>query len=87
MAASPSHFSKVFKAEVGTGFAAYVNKLRIKKAKELLRDSNLTLADITQSVGYSNQQYFSRVFKADTGMAPGQYKNRYKNLLYSEELD
>ncbi|MBQ8663572.1 MAG: PocR ligand-binding domain-containing protein [Eubacterium sp.] len=81
VAASPSHFSKVFKAEVGIGFAAYVNKLRLDKAKELLRDSSLPISDITQSVGYSNQQYFSRVFKNETGMTPGQYKKKSKNLL------
>ena len=39
---------------------------------------------ITQSVGYSNQQYFSRVFKAETGMTPGQYKRKYKNSLLKE---
>lgn len=83
-ATSPAHFSKIFKAEVGTGFAAYVNKLRLEKAKELLRDSSLPLSDITQSVGYSNQQYFSRVFKTETGMTPGQYKKKYKNLLFIE---
>ena len=71
---SPSHFSRIFHEEMGVGFSAYVNRLRVEKAKKLLNETNLTLAEIAQAVGFSNQQYFSKVFKAETGKTPGQYR-------------
>ena len=79
-ATSTTHFSKVFKAEIGIGFSAYVNNLRLEKAKQLLVGSELSLSDITQQVGYNNQQYFSRVFKSDTGMTPGKYRKKNKKV-------
>ena len=75
-ATSPTHFSRLFNADMGIGFSAYVNHLRVEKAKELLRESNMSLSEISQSIGFSNQQYFSKVFKTETGMTPGQFRNR-----------
>lgn len=72
---SHAHLSRVFKEEMGQGFSDYINTFRLGKAKELLAESSMTLSEIAQSVGYSNQQYFTRVFKTLTGMTPGQYRN------------
>lgn len=72
---SHAHLSRVFKEEMGQGFSDYINTFRLGKAKELLSESSMTLSEIAQSVGYSNQQYFTRVFKNQTGMTPGQYRN------------
>ncbi len=75
-AASPTHFSRRFNAEMGVNFSAYVNRLRIEKSKELLKETDMSLSEISQSVGFTSQQYFSKVFKAETGMTPGQFRNR-----------
>ena len=72
---SHAHLSRLFKEEMGLGFSDYINSFRLSKAKELLSESSMTLSEIAQTVGYSNQQYFTRVFKAETGMTPGQYRN------------
>ena len=48
----------------------------LKTAKELLKETTMTLSEIAQSVGFSNQQYFSKVFKTETGITPGQFRNR-----------
>jgi AraC-like DNA-binding protein/ligand-binding sensor protein len=79
VALSPTHFSKLFKGDMGIGFSAYINQLRLQKAKKLLEESELSLAEITQNVGYSNQQYFSRVFKEYNHMTPGQYRRRHRS--------
>ncbi len=75
-ATSPTHYSRLFNAEMGVGFSVYVNRMRIEKAKELLKETTMTLSEIAQSVGFSNQQYFSKVFKTETGITPGQFRNR-----------
>ena len=72
---SPAHLSRVFKEDMGQGFSDYINSFRLEKSMELLTETNMTISEIAQSVGYSNQQYFTRVFKNQTGMTPGQYKN------------
>ncbi|MCD8217945.1 MAG: helix-turn-helix domain-containing protein [Clostridiales bacterium] len=81
VAVSPAHLSRLFKEDMGIGFAAYVNKIRMKKAKELLQESDRSLVDIALSVGYSNQQYFSMVFKREYGISPGQYRRQVNNIL------
>ena len=73
--ASPAHLSRLFNADMGMGFSSYVNHLRVKKAKELLKETELSLSDISQAVGFSSQQYFSRIFKEETGVSPGQYRH------------
>ena len=71
---SPAYFSRTFKQETGYSFTEYVNRVRIKLSKELLKDYN-SLADVALNVGFSDQSYFCKTFKRITGMSPGQYKN------------
>jgi YesN/AraC family two-component response regulator len=85
VALSPTHFSKLFKGDMGIGFSAYINQLRLQKAKKLLEESELSLAEITQNVGYSNQQYFSRVFKEYNHMTPGQYRRIHRSNLKKQQ--
>ncbi|MBO5995497.1 MAG: helix-turn-helix domain-containing protein [Firmicutes bacterium] len=72
---SPTHLSRLFNEEMGQGFTDYINSYRMERARELLTESKLTLSEIAQVVGYSNQQYFSKVFKDITGVTPGYYRN------------
>jgi YesN/AraC family two-component response regulator len=74
-ALSPTYLSGLFKAEVGQNFTEYVVQLRLERAKQLLRQTDLPLADIAQMVGFDTQQYFNRVFKQKTGQTPLQYRN------------
>ena len=74
---SAAHFSKVFKEETGQGFVHYLNQIRVERSKDLLRDHSVSLAAITEMVGFEDQSYFTKVFRRHTGMSPGQYrKNR-----------
>ncbi len=75
---SPNYFSSLFKKEMKISFADYVNQLRIKESKHLLKTSNYSILDIAIAVGYSNQNYFTTMFKRFTNNTPKQY--RLKNL-------
>ena len=52
----------------------YIINLRIRKARELLENSSLSIGDIAAKVGYPNALYFSRIFKKNTGISPTQYR-------------
>jgi len=72
----PSYFSTLFRKATGINFSVYVMELRIKKAKQLLKESDLSLIDISTCLGFESQQYFTRVFTKLVGMAPKQYRRK-----------
>jgi len=65
--------SKLFKHITGVNFIDYITELRLDKAKELLRESDLKVNDIAEEVGYQ-QRYFNRIFKKQVGITPSQYR-------------
>ena len=71
---SPYYFSKIFKEETGENFIEYVTGIRIAKAKELLRHSEMSMKEICSEVGYADPNYFSRTFKKNVGVTPTEYK-------------
>jgi two-component system response regulator YesN len=71
---SPSHFSVVFSQENEQTFKEYLTEIRIQKARELLRTSNLGATEISLQIGYSDPHYFSYVFKKNTGMSPTEFR-------------
>jgi two-component system response regulator YesN len=72
---SPSHFSALFGRENGATFKEYLTRVRIRRAQELLRGSNLRAFEIAEAVGYADPHYFSTVFKKETGRTPRDYRN------------
>lgn len=68
------------KALTGMGASEYVNKLRIEKAMELLRQTELNMIEIAERTGFSTSRYFSTAFKKYTGITPTQYKESPDNL-------
>jgi two-component system response regulator YesN len=73
---SPSHFSVVFSSEIGESFKDYLTRLRIERAKELLRTTNLKCSEIAYQSGYKDPHYFSHVFKKNTGLPPQQFRQQ-----------
>lgn len=67
---NPMYLSRLFKKEMGTNFSAYLTKVRIEKAIELLKQGDYKIYEISQMVGYQTVQYFSKVFKKETGKSP-----------------
>ncbi len=71
---SPSHFSSVFSRETGQSFIRYLTDLRMGKAKELLKCSDLRCSEIGLNVGYKDPHYFSYLFKKLYSCSPMQYR-------------
>ena len=63
-----------FKNEMDMRPSDYLSNLRMEKAKELLRTSDMLVREISQAVGYEDDRVFLRRFKNYTGMTPGQYR-------------
>ena len=70
---SRSHLYRVFMSNVGQSPIDYLTNYRINEACVLLRESNLSIAEIAVSVGFFDQFYFSRVFKKNKGVPPSRY--------------
>ncbi|REK74183.1 response regulator transcription factor [Paenibacillus paeoniae] len=68
-----SYFSRLFKKETGENFIEYVNRVKMERAKELLSKSDMTVEEISQSLGYDNKGYFVKLFKDHYGVPPRQY--------------
>ncbi|MCR8642578.1 response regulator [Paenibacillus sp. N1-5-1-14] len=68
-----SYFSRLFKRETNHNFIEYVNQVKLQKAKELMQQSNMTVDQISDYLGYSNKSYFIKLFKRDVGMRPSEF--------------
>ncbi|HKL11081.1 MAG TPA: response regulator [Clostridia bacterium] len=66
--------AKMFKKHFDTNFSTYVNDMKIGKAKEFLKETDLTIQEISCMVGYNNLNYFYRKFKGSTGVTPSTYR-------------
>ena len=73
---SKSYLSRIFKEVTGDSLTEFINHARIEKSMSLLADSSLSLAEISEMVGYEEQSYFSKVFKALTGCTPAKYRTQ-----------
>lgn len=71
---SSNYISRMFKKYLHVSFITYMNELRIKKAMELLRDTDFSIKDIAQRVGYNNLNYFYKNFKVIAGVTPKEFK-------------
>ena len=80
MGYSDVYFSKLFKQYFNQNFTAYLTEYRIKKAKELLTDTNNSIKDISRMVGYEDSNYFAKIFKRIVGEIPSKFReNLIKN--------
>ncbi|MCM3784986.1 response regulator [Neobacillus mesonae] len=69
-----SYFSEAFKAYTGDNFVLYLKKVRIQKAKEMLRNPALKMTEISCAVGFETSKHFSRVFRELEGVSPHEYR-------------
>ncbi len=69
-----SYLQRIFKAETGSTPAAYLLELRLQRASALLARTDLPIAQVSDYVGFSSQQYFTHVFCKHQGMTPRQYR-------------
>ena len=68
------HFSRAFKQSTGYPPHRYVNNCRVERAKRLLREDRLPLAEVGFTVGFQNQSHFTTLFHKLTGVTPKTYR-------------
>lgn len=78
---NPTTLKRMFKAIYGTSIAAHIREHRMEHAAQLLRSSDLSIADIALKVGYDSQSRFSSVFKEYYQMLPKEYRRRYSDRV------
>ena len=71
---SEVYLSKTFKKEVGMTTSQYVSQVRCAQAAEMLRESDASIQEISNYVGYPDNNYFVKVFKAQYGVTPSEYR-------------
>lgn len=71
---SPNYLSSVFNEKNGMSLKDYVNRLRIDKAKQLLKDTDLKISEISRKLGYSQMSYFGSVFRKLEGCTPKEFR-------------
>ena len=74
-----NYLSGYFKEQTGENFLAFVHKVRLEQAKELLQDTSLPLSAVALKVGYSGEAVFIRNFKKYQGCTPGQYRTQVQS--------
>ncbi|WP_338749403.1 response regulator [Bacillus sp. FJAT-52991] len=71
---SASHLSRIFKNQLGITFVDALTKIRIKQAKGLLENKELSIQFISDQVGFSSPDYFSSTFRKLEGVSPSQFR-------------
>ena len=66
------------RAITGAGAKEYITRIRIEKAKSLMENPSLAIAEIAEMTGFTSQSYFSTAFKNHTGMTPSQFRQKDK---------
>ncbi|HHY81430.1 MAG TPA: response regulator [Clostridiales bacterium] len=77
---NPSYLSRLFKQTTGINLLTYINKIRLEKAKKLLRETNMKIHEISSSVGYVSPSYFTQFFRKNVNMNPQEYRDLHRKL-------
>ena len=72
---SPSYLSQLFSKYNDIGFSEYINTCKINEAKRLLKEENLKVYEVADTLGFESAFYFSKVFKKLEGISPSEYLN------------
>ena len=76
---SECHFIHLFREYTGEAPYAYLTRLRLEKAKDLMVSTTLNISEIAAAVGYPNPLYFSRLFRRHMGVPPSQFRKAMGN--------
>jgi len=73
---SRNYFSQLFKKETGVNFKEYIIQLRLAKAKEILKQTDMKVFSVAHAVGFQSHSYFNNIFKKYEGQTPKQYREQ-----------
>ncbi len=81
---NPTTLKTAFKAVYGNSIASHIKEHRMKKAAEMLRDTDMSIAEIAQAVGYDSPSRFTAAFKAFFNVLPKEYKKLPETIIYNK---
>jgi AraC family transcriptional regulator len=73
---SKFHFQRLFKSAVGVSPSRYHINLRMNLARQLLRETKMSVVDVALEVGYTNPSHFAQLFRRETGLSPSEYRRQ-----------
>lgn len=76
---NPDYLSRIFHQQSGKTLVDYLEEVRLRRAKRLLCDRELTVSEIASRLGYQNFSSFTQMFRRNTGMTPSQFRKSLKN--------
>lgn len=82
---SKYYICRVFKEYTGFTVIEYTNMIRIKKAAQMLENTNESISDIATDLGYESMTYFERVFKKILNVSPLKYRKTHHSVTYGEK--
>ena len=80
---SPSKLQEGFKLMHGTTVSDYIRDIRLLKAEELIKNTDLNISEVVYSIGFTSRSYFSKIFRRKYNCSPKQYKDKQKVLAAS----
>lgn len=75
---SASHFSRLFSRETGEGFSNYLARVKVEWAKQILEETDLTVTQVSDELGFSDPGYFIKTFKKYENVTPATYRKYYR---------
>lgn len=85
--ASQQHIIRLFRRYLGITPIAYINRAKVLHAIEILRNSEMSIKEISYELGFENPNYFSRMFKKEEKMSPSDTRRRIRNYKESAGTD
>lgn len=82
-----NYLARVFKRETGHTLLWYHNSIRCERAKQLLSDTDLSVSEVSEAVGFVSPAHFSHVFRKITGFAPSSWRECPKNNEKEVDLE
>ena len=74
-----TYLSHLIREKTGKNYSSYLRELRIRHARELLSDPNLSITDVASFSGYNDSSQFIQVFKKEVGVTPKKYQEMLRN--------
>ncbi|MBE6610856.1 MAG: helix-turn-helix domain-containing protein [Ruminococcaceae bacterium] len=71
---SKYHISRIFNEKMGMSVSAFINKVRVERSRQLLRETDLPIVTIAGMTGFEDQSYFTKQFKLLYGVSPGKFR-------------
>lgn len=75
---SPRNFQRIFKKALGETPSNYIMQIRLQKARKLLRTSDISMAEVAHTCGFSDDKYFIKCFKKTFDITPVKFRMRYR---------